>query len=130
MRAGWMAAFDTFESFQDASEDVLRLLEEFAAPTNISSKVLDALEASESGDGARLSTSINVSLSTDARASIDITAEVGPPEPFHILSIAVRGTEDMDDNQMAHIFGSFCKQNKENLLNHRVRRITFAALKK
>lgn len=31
---------------------------------------------------------------------------------------------------MTTIFGTFCKQNKENLYTHRVRRITFAALKK
>ena len=53
-----------------------------------------------------------------------------PGEPVHILSIAVRGTEDMDDNQMAHIFGSFCKQHREELYQHRIRRLTFAALKK
>lgn len=53
-----------------------------------------------------------------------------PGEPVHILSIAVRGIEDMDDNQMAHLFGSFCKQFREDLYNHRIRRITFAALKK
>lgn len=53
-----------------------------------------------------------------------------PGEPVHILSIAVRGTEDMDDNQMAQCFGSFCKINREELFKHRVRRITFAALKK
>lgn len=49
---------------------------------------------------------------------------------MHILSIAVRGTEDMDDNQMASTFGSFCKQHRDELFNHRIRRITFAALKK
>ncbi len=53
-----------------------------------------------------------------------------PGEPVHILSIAVRGTEDMDDNQMAQCFGSFCKLNREEFAKHRVRRITFAALKK
>lgn len=53
-----------------------------------------------------------------------------PGEPVHILSIAVRGTEDMDDNQMAYTFGSFCSKHREELFNHRIRRITFAALKK
>lgn len=51
-------------------------------------------------------------------------------EPVHILSIAVRGIEDMDDNQMAVTFGNFCKQNRDALFEHRIRRITFAALKK
>lgn len=64
MRAGWMAAFDTFESFQQYSDDVLKLIEDFSTPSHISSKVMDALEAAEAGsDGNRLSTSINVSMS-------------------------------------------------------------------
>lgn len=64
MRAGWMAAFDSFEHFEEYSEDVLKLIEDFSCPTSISSKVLDALDAAESAsEGNRLSTSINVSLS-------------------------------------------------------------------
>lgn len=55
---------------------------------------------------------------------------IEPGEPVHILSIAVRGTEDMDDNQMAYLFGTFCKTNIAMLTHHRIRRITFAALKK
>lgn len=72
MRAGWMAAFDSFEKFQDSSDDLLKLLEDFSTPSTISSKVLDALEAADGGsDGARLSTSINVSLSDGRSISVD-----------------------------------------------------------
>lgn len=49
---------------------------------------------------------------------------------MHILSIAVRGTEDMDDNQMADAFGEFCKAHRKDLEEHLIRRITFAALKR
>lgn len=64
MRAGWMAAFNSFEHFEDNSEEILKLIEDFSTPTTISSKVLDALDVAESqSDGHRLSTSINVSLS-------------------------------------------------------------------
>lgn len=64
MRAGWMAAFDSFENFQKYSDDILKLIEDFSTPTTINSKVMDALEAAESAsDGNRLSTSINVSMS-------------------------------------------------------------------
>lgn len=52
------------------------------------------------------------------------------PEPMHILSVAVRDTGDLDDIKMANLFGSFCYQHKDELLSRRVRRITFAALKK
>lgn len=64
MRAGWMAAFDSFENFQEYSDDILKLIEDFSTPTTINSKVMDALEAAESAsEGSRLSTSINVSMS-------------------------------------------------------------------
>lgn len=64
MRAGWMAAFDSFEQFQENSDDILKLIEDFSCPTNINSKVMEALEAAEAGnEGSRLSTSINVSMS-------------------------------------------------------------------
>lgn len=53
-----------------------------------------------------------------------------PAEAMHILSIAVRDMGDMDDLQMEQVFGSFCAQHREELLTRRVRRITFAALKK
>lgn len=64
MRAGWMAAFSTFQHFEENAEDILKLIEEYSTPATISSKVLDALDVAESqSDGHRLSTSINVSLS-------------------------------------------------------------------
>lgn len=64
MRAGWMAAFDSFEQFQENSDDILKLIEDFSCPTNINSKVMEALEAAEAAnEGSRLSTSINVSMS-------------------------------------------------------------------
>lgn len=52
------------------------------------------------------------------------------PEPIHILSVAVRDLGDLDDIQMASLFGTFCAHHREELLSRRVRRITFAALKK
>lgn len=52
------------------------------------------------------------------------------PEPIHILSVAVRDLGDLDDLQMANLFGTFCAHHREELMTRRVRRITFAALKK
>lgn len=49
---------------------------------------------------------------------------------MHILSVAIRDFGDMDDHQLATLLGSFCKQHRDELLSRRVRRITFAALKK
>lgn len=77
----------------------------------------------------RLSTSINVSLS-DPVTRANAAEEAKSTEPIHIISVAVRETGDMDDVQMAHIFGSYCKDHRDELLQRRIRRITFAALKK
>lgn len=86
MRAGWMAAFDSFENFQDASEDILKLLEDFSAPSTINSKVLEALDAADSAsDGARLSTSINVSMSDPSGRSISIDQS----EPGKCMSVYI-----------------------------------------
>lgn len=65
MRAGWMAAFESFDDFKQYSGEILRLIEdELSCPASISTKVLDALDAADSlSDGNRLSTSINVSMS-------------------------------------------------------------------
>lgn len=76
MRAGWMAAFDSFENFQEYSDDILKLIEDFSSPTTINSKVMDALDAAESSEGHRLSTSINVSMSESVtRTSANEAAE-------------------------------------------------------
>lgn len=133
MRAGWMAAFDSFEHFQEYVDDILQLIEDYSQPHTMSSKVMDALEAADTNsDGNRLSTSINVSISDSvSRTPAGETPDAVPKtEPVHILSIAVRGIEDMDDNQMAAAFGAYCKLHRDRLFAHRIRRITFAALKK
>jgi acetyl-CoA carboxylase/biotin carboxylase 1 len=46
------------------------------------------------------------------------------------MSIAVKDMGDKDDIQLEQIFGNFCKQHRDELLARRVRRITFASLKK
>lgn len=59
-----MAAFDSFEHFQEYSDEILDTLEDFASPAFVHSKVMDAVDAADSAsEGSRLSTSINVSIS-------------------------------------------------------------------
>lgn len=131
MRTGCMAAFDSFDHFKDYSDEILDLLEDFASPAFINSKVLDAVEAADSqSDGGRLSTSINVSLSL-AGPVVETPEQIAAQtEPIHILSVAVRDTGEMDDGKMAELFQSFCLEHREELFKRRVRRITFAALNK
>ncbi|XP_058168228.1 acetyl-CoA carboxylase [Anopheles ziemanni] len=126
MRTGCMAAFDSFEHFNQYSDEILDLLEDYASPVFVNPKVLEAVDGGDSD--RRMSTSINVSISDQVNRVVE--AEARPSEAIHILSIAVRDMGDMDDHQMEQVFGSFCNQHREELLSRRVRRITFAALKK
>lgn len=126
LRTGCMAAFDSFEHFEQYSDEILDLLEDFVSPAFVSAKVLEAVDSISDG---RLSTSINVSLS-DPISRGNAAEEAKSTEPIHIVSIAVRETGEMDDVQMSQVFGTFCKLHRDELRQRRVRRITFAALKR
>lgn len=71
MRTGCMAAFDSFEHFQEYSDEILDLLEDYASPAFVNSKVLDAVEAADSASDGRCSTSINVSISDPISKAAD-----------------------------------------------------------
>ncbi|KAG8315425.1 hypothetical protein J6590_071134 [Homalodisca vitripennis] len=76
-RTGCMAAFESFAQFENYADEILDLLEDFASPNTVSPKILEAME---SGSESRLSTSINVSLSTtDVRSTpSDENIQVAP----------------------------------------------------
>uniref|UniRef100_T1GP39 Uncharacterized protein n=1 Tax=Megaselia scalaris TaxID=36166 RepID=T1GP39_MEGSC len=111
-RTGCMAAFDSFTIFEENCDEMFDLLEDFGTPLVANSGVITALEG-------------NDSVSDPA-----IAEECKSTEPVHILNIALRDTADMDDMQLSNIFGTFCKIHREDLHQRRIRRITFAALKK
>jgi acetyl-CoA carboxylase / biotin carboxylase 1 len=71
MRTGCMAAFQSFEHFKEYSDEILDLLEDFASPAFVSSKVLEAVEAADS-ESRRMSTSINVSMSDPITRACEI----------------------------------------------------------
>jgi acetyl-CoA carboxylase / biotin carboxylase 1 len=130
-RTGCMAAFNSFDHFQQYSDEILDLLEDLTSPSYGNAKVLDAVEAVESvSEDRRMSTSINVSISADGTIRQAEEQGVVSREPIHILSIAVRDMGDLDDIQMANIFSAYCLHHRDELMTRRVRRITFAALKK
>ncbi|XP_070066544.1 acetyl-CoA carboxylase isoform X5 [Drosophila virilis] len=129
VRTGAIAAFDSFEHFSMYSDEILDLLEDFVSPALVSAKVLEAVEAADSISDSRHSTSINVSLS-DPITRANAAEEAKSTEPIHIISVAVRETGEMDDVQMSQIFGNYCMEHNKELFQRRIRRITFAALKK
>lgn len=122
-RTGCMAAFESFQQFEQHADEMLDLLEDLASPAAVSAKDLSAME---SGSEGRLSTSINVSSSLGTAGGEDAAAV--PTEPIHIVSVAVRDAGDTDDSTMSERFGRFCRSHKEELERRCVRRITFAAL--
>lgn len=68
-RCGCMAAFASFQHFEQYSDEIFDLMEDFSSPAQVSAKDLNALE---SGSESRLSTSINVSISVEGtRANPD-----------------------------------------------------------
>ncbi|KAG5900051.1 hypothetical protein JTB14_016026 [Gonioctena quinquepunctata] len=124
-RTGCMAAFENFQQFEQYSDEILDLIEDFASPATISAKDLNAVESGSESRGN--STSINVSLTVDARrASVD---EHIVHEPIHILMVAVRDDGDKDDSALNKIFAGFCAKHKDELMARKIRRITFIPLK-
>lgn len=82
-RTGCMAAFESFQQFEQYADEIFDLIEDFASPAVISAKDLNAVE---SGSESRtLSTSINVSLSVDgSRSAVEDNKS---HEPIHILHV-------------------------------------------
>lgn len=124
-RTGCMAAFENFQQFEQYSDEILDLIEDFASPAAISAKDLNAVESGSESRGN--STSINVSLSLEPRRPS--TDEKIIEEPIHILMICIKDEGDKDDSTMSKIFNGFCLKHKEELLSRKIRRITFSPLK-
>lgn len=59
-RTGCMAAFESFDQFEQYFDEILDIMEDLSTPVYVSPKIIDALE---SGSESRLSSSLNVSLS-------------------------------------------------------------------
>ncbi|XP_054291063.1 acetyl-CoA carboxylase-like isoform X2 [Macrosteles quadrilineatus] len=124
-RTGCMAAFESFQQFENYADEILDLLEDFANPSVVSPKILEAVESGS--ESQNMSTSINVSLSADVKPAVDENIQV---EPIHILCIAVKDNGDMEDSKLSKMFGDFCAQHLEELKQRSIRRITFLALNK
>lgn len=121
-----MAAFESAQHFEQYADEIFDLIEDLSNPADIASRVLDGVESGL--ESQHNSTSINVSLSTDAGRAGTIDEEF--QEPIHILSIAVKDKGDMDDSTMSKVLGSFCVKHKDELEKRRIRRITFIVLKR
>ncbi|CAH1987134.1 unnamed protein product [Acanthoscelides obtectus] len=125
-RTGCMAAFENFPQFEENSDEIFDLIEDFASPATISTKDLNAMDSGSESKGN--STSIDVSLSLDARRT-SIVEEHIVQEPIHILIIAIKDDGDKDDSSMGKMFAAFCAKYREELVARKIRRITFTVLK-
>lgn len=124
-RTGCMAAFDSFAQFEQYSDEIFDLIEDFASPATVAAKDMIALESGSESRGN--STSINVSLSTDGPRQQP--EELGRFEPIHIVHVAVRDKGDADDSTMSRTLGHFCAKHRDELGGRNIRRITFVVLK-
>ncbi|KAI5726751.1 hypothetical protein M8J76_007892 [Diaphorina citri] len=123
-RTGCMAAFESFTQFENYFDEILDLLEDFASPAQVPTKIMEAVE---SGSESRNSTSINVSLSVDTREEPAVQLQI---EPIHILCIAIKDQGDMEDEKLSRMFGDLCAKHKDELKQRSIRRITYLALNK
>uniref|UniRef100_V5GV05 Acetyl-CoA carboxylase n=1 Tax=Anoplophora glabripennis TaxID=217634 RepID=V5GV05_ANOGL len=124
-RTGCMAAFESFQQFEQYSDEIFDLIEDFSSPASISARDLNAVESGSESRGN--STSINVSLSLEARRPSQ--DEFVIQEPIHILHVGLKNNSDKDDSTMSKIFGNFCARFREELMARKVRRITFTVFK-
>ncbi|XP_063237346.1 acetyl-CoA carboxylase isoform X2 [Bacillus rossius redtenbacheri] len=120
-RTGCMAAFETFEEFEDSADEILDVVEEFSSPSYTTPKAIE--EAMETGSESRLSTSISIG---DERVH-QIENLMGT-EPIHIINVAVKDKEDTNDLVLSKMFGDFCSSRREELTKRGIRRITFFVL--
>lgn len=75
IRAGCMVAFNSFEHFQQYSDEILDILEDYMSPSLINAKTLEAVEGEVNADDRRLSTSINVSMSDSSVKPLGVDGE-------------------------------------------------------
>ncbi|XP_050313932.1 acetyl-CoA carboxylase isoform X2 [Anthonomus grandis grandis] len=125
-RTGCMAAFENFHQFEQYSDEILDLIEDFSNPVTISARDLNAVESGS--ESRKNSTSINVSLSLDGPRAAQIDENV-LHEPVHILHVGIKDDGDKDDSAMSKVFLNFCTKHKEELMSRRIRRITFSPFK-
>ncbi|XP_049793738.1 acetyl-CoA carboxylase isoform X1 [Schistocerca nitens] len=125
-RTGCMAAFETFEQFEQHADEMLDLIEDFASPATVSARVLDALESG--GSESRVSTSINISMSLGDNRANSQDLEDRLVEPIHIINVGVKDRGDTDDATLSRRFGDFCARHIDELKRRGIRRITFLVL--
>jgi len=102
-RMGIMAAFNTFDAFQNNFD---QLMSRFSSPPG--SPHLHDMDYHD--------------LMRDKQKKVE--------EPIHILNVAIRMATNEPDDTWAAIFGNFCADRREMLADHGIRRITFIVLYK
>ncbi|XP_043240119.1 acetyl-CoA carboxylase-like isoform X2 [Amphibalanus amphitrite] len=117
-RVGCMVAFRNFEQFEAGFEDLVELAQEELIP------------AWRDRGQSRDLDSDTLGMSMTLGSSLTEMAEVGEPEddPKLILNIAIRVTEEVDDEAMNAQLSAFCAQRRTFLVQSLVRRVTFVVL--
>lgn len=120
-RTGIMAAFAKFEEFETYFDDVMDLFVDESPPD--SPRMLG-----NDNDDMNKGISISISSSfTDTGVMVN-EPEILNKEPVHILNVAIKRENEVDDNVLSEKFAQFCIKHRETFLERGIRRVTIVVL--
>jgi acetyl-CoA carboxylase/biotin carboxylase 1 len=123
-RTGIMMAFTKMEDFDKYLDDLMDLF--------ISSSRSESPANAGGGDGEDIGVRPGMSVSISSSFSdvgINISDyEIKPTEPIHILNLAIKLDQEIDDGILSERFTTFVSNYREVLLERGIRRVTVIAL--
>ena len=108
-RTGIMASFNSLEDFDHKFE---KIMEKFS------------MDGSPS-DSLNLFTDVGSPPTMGAEDSISLHSLSDVDEPIHIINVAIKFDEMLEDNVLSTMFQNFCKSKREKMNERGIRRITF-----
>lgn len=130
-RTGCMAAFSRLEDFESHFDEIMEIFDEASRPSSPESLAEeDELDDSSSDIGMAISgvpSTLNVIGGSVVSSFLDeYKQQVN--EAIHIINVAIRYTEEVDDNYLSEKFSAFCASKRPLLIERGIRRITFVVL--
>jgi len=128
-RTGCMAAFSRLEDFENHFQEIMEIFDD-ASRSSSPDSLTEEDEGDDSSDagipiGAPPSSSY-VAGSAICSFLDEFRQQVN--EAIHIINVAIRYTEEVDDNYLSDKFSAFCASKRPLLIERGIRRITFVVL--
>lgn len=125
-RTGCMAAFSQLEEFENHFDEIMEIFDGSRPSTPDSMDDRDTDSDEHTGINM-LSQSVTISHSfSDATFMNAFKQQVN--EAIHIMNVAIRYTEEVEDNELSDTFAAFCNAKRAVLVERGIRRITFVVL--